>query len=164
MVRLQKKKYMDKKIKVCFAASTGGHYEELIRLKPLMERYDSFILTEKTDYNAEINNCKTYYVKQINRKERLFIPRFIENIFLTLNIMRKEKPDVVISTGVLATIPVCILAKLFRKKLIFIETFAMVTNTTQSGKLLYRFSDRFYVQWSEMLKMYPNAIYKGGLY
>ncbi|WP_242867791.1 PssD/Cps14F family polysaccharide biosynthesis glycosyltransferase [Clostridium sp. Marseille-P299] len=161
---MQKKKYMDKKIKVCFAASTGGHYEQLVRLKPLMDRYNSFILTEKTNYNTEISDYKTYYLKQINRKEPLFILRFIEDIFLTLNIMRKEKPDVVISTGVLATIPICILAKLFRKKVIFIESFAMVTKATQSGKLLYRFSDRFYVQWSEMLNLFPNAIYKGGLY
>lgn len=154
----------NKKLKVCFAASTGGHYEQLALLKPLMERYNSFILTEKTNYNTEISNYKTYYLKQINRKELMFIPRFIENIFLTLKIMRKEKPDVVISTGVLATIPICILAKLFRKKLIFIESFAMVTKATQSGKILYRFADRFYVQWADMLKIFPNAIYKGGIY
>lgn len=154
----------NKKLKVCFAASTGGHYEQLALLKPLMERYNSFILTEKTNYNTEISNYKTYYLKQINRKELMFIPRFIENVFLTLKIMRKEKPDVVISTGVLATIPICILAKLFRKKLIFIESFAMVTKATQSGKLLYRFADRFYVQWEDMLKIFPNATYKGGIY
>lgn len=163
-MRLHTKNCEDKNIKVCFAASTGGHYEQLALLKPLMERYNSFILTEKTNYNTEINNYKTYYLKQINRKEVLFIPRFIEDIILTLHIMRKEKPDVVISTGVLATIPICILAKLFRKKLIFIESFANVKNATQSGKLLYRFADRFYVQWSELLMIFPNAIYKGGLY
>ena len=30
-----------KKIKICFAASSGGHYEQLLMLKPLMEKYDS---------------------------------------------------------------------------------------------------------------------------
>lgn len=38
---------MDKKLKICFAASSGGHYEQLMMLKPLMNKYDSFILTEK---------------------------------------------------------------------------------------------------------------------
>lgn len=38
------------KIKICFAASSGGHYEQLMMLKPLMEKYDSFVVTEKTDY------------------------------------------------------------------------------------------------------------------
>ena len=41
------------KIKICFAASTGGHYEQLMMLKPLMEKYDSFVVTEQTDYNAK---------------------------------------------------------------------------------------------------------------
>ena len=29
-----------KKIKICFAASSGGHYEQLMMLKPLMKKYD----------------------------------------------------------------------------------------------------------------------------
>lgn len=47
-----------KKIKICFAASSGGHYEQLMMLKPLMEKYDSFVITEKTDYNAEAKDEK----------------------------------------------------------------------------------------------------------
>ena len=43
-----------KDIKVCFAASSGGHLEQLLALKPLMERYDSFILTERTAYEVSI--------------------------------------------------------------------------------------------------------------
>ena len=39
-----------RRLKVCFAASSGGHYEQLLMLKPLMEKYDSFIITEKTSY------------------------------------------------------------------------------------------------------------------
>ncbi len=39
-----------KVIKVCFAASSGGHLEQMLMLGSLMERYDSFILTEKTAY------------------------------------------------------------------------------------------------------------------
>ena len=31
-------------------------------------------------------------------------------------------------------------------------------------KLLYNYADQFYVQWEEMLKLYPKAIYKGGIY
>ena len=38
----------DRKIKVCFAASSGGHYEQLLMLKPLMDKYESFVITEET--------------------------------------------------------------------------------------------------------------------
>lgn len=150
--------------KICFIASTGGHFEQLMMLKPLMNKYESFIITEKTNYSVVNDKRKVYYLKQVNRNEKSFLPKIIFNTIKTLNIFLKEKPDLVISTGALATIPMCIMAKLFRKKLIFIESFAKVNSPTLTGKLLYKFADEFYVQWEEMLKVYPKAIYKGGIY
>ena len=153
-----------KKVKICFAASSGGHYEQLMMLKPLMDKYDSFVITEWTEYNAEIKGVKTYYLKQVNRKEQTFFWRMIKNSILSLKIFLKEKPDLVICTGVLATIPMCLVAKAARKKLIYIESFAKVNSPTETGKLLYRFADQFYVQWESMKKFYPSAIYLGGIY
>lgn len=151
-------------IKVCFAASSGGHYEQLLMLRPLMEKYQSFIITENTLYAAEASNIKTYYMKQVNRKEYFFWYKMILNTFYSLKIYLKEKPDVIICTGVLATIPICLISKLAGKKLIYIESFAKVTSATQSGKLLYRFADQFYVQWKQMLDIYPKATFLGGIY
>lgn len=151
-------------IKICFAASSGGHYEQLLMLKPLMEKYDSFVITEKTRYKTQIPNEKIYYLKQVNRKEKMFVPRMILNIVYSLRIFHMEKPDLVICTGVLAMIPICLIAKLRGKKLIYIESFAKVTSGTLSGKLLYKYADQFYVQWEQMLKIYPKAIYLGGIY
>ena len=153
-----------KKVKICFAASSGGHYEQLMMLKPLMDKYDSFVLTEWTEYNAEIKGIKTYYLKQVNRKEKTFFGRMIKNSILSLKIFLKEKPDLISCTGVLATIPMCLVTKAARKKLIYIESFAKVNSPTETGKLLYRFADQFYVQWESMKKFYPSAIYLGGIY
>lgn len=153
-----------KTIKLCFAASSGGHYEQLLMLKPLMEKYECFIITEETSYKSSVMNEKMYYMKQVNRKEITFIFRMIVNCFRSLRIYFKEKPDIVICTGVLAMIPICLIAKISGKKLIFIESFAKTTSATQSGKLLYRFADQFYVQWEQMLEIYPEAIYLGGIY
>lgn len=150
--------------KVCFAASTGGHYEQLLMLKPLMEKYDSFVITEETIYKVTIKGQRMYYLKQVNRKEKTFLPRMLVNIWRSLKICLKEKPDVVICTGVLAMIPICLIAKLTGKKLIYIESFAKVTSPTLSGKLLYKFADQFYVQWEQMLEIFPKAIYLGGIY
>lgn len=150
--------------KVCFAASTGGHYEQLMMLKPLMAKYDSFIITEKTQYDLSTTGQKTYLLKQVNRKEKMFVFVMIYNLFVSLKIFLKEKPDVVICTGVLAMIPMCLIAKLAKRKLIYIESFAKVTTPTETGKLMYRFADQFYVQWEPMKKVFPNSIFLGGIY
>lgn len=150
--------------KVCFTASTGGHFEQLMMLKPLMNKYESFIVTEKSQYSVANKEIKTYYLTQVNRKEKSFLFRMMINSCKSIKILLVENPDVIISTGALATIPLCLFGKLFRKKIIFIESFAKINSPTLTGKLVYKFADQFYVQWEDMLSIYPNAIYKGGIY
>jgi UDP-N-acetylglucosamine:LPS N-acetylglucosamine transferase len=150
--------------KICFIASTGGHFEQLMMLKPLMIKYNSFIVTEKTKYDTKSVDINQYYLIQVNRRELTFILKMFINIIKSLIIFFKEKPDIVISTGVLATIPMCIITKVFKKKLIYIESFAKINSPTLTGKLLYKYADAFYIQWEELIKFYPSAIYKGGIY
>lgn len=151
-------------IKICFTSSTGGHFEQLMMLKPLMNKYETIIVTEKSKYSVESKEYKTYYLSQVNRKEKSFLLKMVINSGKSIIILLTEKPDVIISTGALATIPLCLFGKLFRKKIIFIESFAKINSPTLTGKLIYKFADQFYVQWEEMKQIYPNAIYKGGIY
>ena len=105
-------------MKIIFGASSGGHFEQLMMLKPLMQKYDSILLTEKTDYAVVIDDVKRYYVRQINRKELLFPLKIIGNACKCLFIIIREKPDVMITTGVLSMIPCALIMKFFGKKLI----------------------------------------------
>ena len=86
----------------------------------------------------------------------LFIESFI--IFI------KERPEVVISTGALATVPICLLSKLFRKRLIYIESFSKITTPTMTGKFVSKMADLVIIQWADLKRFYPNAIYGGGIY
>jgi len=150
--------------KICFAGSSGGHYEQLMMLRPLFKKYNSFLITEKTKYQTGAMENKVYYLRQVNRREKMCIFNLMINLFISLYIYLKERPDAVVCTGVLAMIPMCLICKLFGKKLIYIESFAKVTSPTETGKLLYKYADRFYVQWDTMLEIYPEAIYLGGIY
>lgn len=152
-----------KDVKVCFAASSGGHLEQLLALKPLMERYDSFILTERTVYDMEFPT-RVRYVCQVNRHEAAFLPRMVANVVISLRYWLAERPDVVVCTGVLATVPFCLIAHLMGAKLVYVESFAKTDSPTMTGKLLSKFADRFYVQWESMLKVYPSACFVGGVY
>ena len=82
----------------------------------------------------------------------------------TLYIWIKERPDFVITTGTHTAGPMCCIAHIFKKKVIYIETFANVKTKTVAGSLIYRFADLFVVQWEEMIKLYPKAKYWGMIY
>lgn len=153
-----------KNVKLCFVASSGGHFEQLMMLSPLMKKYKSIVVTEKTKYRSLNDSSRVYYLNQINRKENRFILSFVWNSVYSMIIFLKEKPDIVITTGALSVIPIALISKAFRKKLVFIESFAKIDSPTLTGKFLYRFADEFYVQWESMLKFYPNALYLGSIY
>lgn len=147
-------------MKICLISSSGGHYEQLMRLKPLFENNEGFIITEKTLIQSKAD----YYLPQVNRKE-LLLPFKMVSIFMkSFYILLKEKPDVLISTGALCCIPVLLLGKVLGKKVIFIESFAKINSPTLTGKLVYKFADMFIVQWQEMMEFYPKAVYGGSIY
>ena len=67
--------------KICFAASSGGHFEQLMMLYPLMKKNNSFIITEKAKYDVNTKNIKTYYLRQTNRNELMLIINLLINLY-----------------------------------------------------------------------------------
>lgn len=153
--------------RVLFISSTGGHLNELLQLSPLFEKYDSYLITEKT---KSTKNLK-YKYKNVNylvygTRKNLFTYffKFIYNIFKSLVLYIKIRPKTIVTTGTHTAVPMCYIGKLFGSKIIFIETFANSKTKTLSGKIVYPISDVFIVQWESMLKLYPKAIYGGWIY
>ena len=49
-------------------------------------------------------------------------------------------------------------------KTIFIEAYDRIDKASLTGKLCYRVSDVFIVQWEPMLKVFPKAVYLGSIF
>lgn len=131
-------------------------------LKPLIEKYSGYVVTEKIGYDVKAENIPVKYVLPINRTDKTFFLKFIVNIIRSLGIVLQNKPDYIISTGALAAVPLMIWTKLLGGKVIYIESFAKINSPNLSGKIAYKFADQFYVQWESMKKFYPNAICQRG--
>lgn len=154
--------------KVMFISSTGGHLSELLQLSPLFTKYDSYLVTEKTKstvYLKEKYPGKTYFLVYGTKSHLLpYLFKFMYNIFRSLFLMIKINPDVIVTTGTHTAVPMCYIAKLFRKKVVFIETFANSKSKTKAGSMVYPIADVFIVQWESMLELYPKAIFGGWIY
>lgn len=154
-----------RKLKICIVASAGGHLAELQSLLPVISKYDYFYVTFYMKHVTTNLSARAYYVINPDiRNPRLGIPAFILNLFQSIFILLKEKPDVIITSGATVAFTFCYLAKLlFRAKIIFIETMSRITSPSLIGRLLYPIADVFIVQWKSLLKFYPKAIYGGCL-
>ncbi len=149
---------------LCIAASSGGHLEQAAMLRPLLEDFDGFLVTEQTMCGTPSGFPRTYLLRQVNRREPTAVFKIIANTITSARILARERPDYVICTGVLAVVPLCLLAKMTGAKLIYVESFAKVHSGTLSGRLMYHFADMFLVQWQSMLEVYPKAVYAGSIY
>lgn len=153
--------------KVIFISSTGGHLSELLQLKPLMKEYDSYLITEKTKSNLSLKSkFKNVYYLVYGTKKNLFTYffKFGFNIIKSLYLFIKIRPNAIITTGTHTAVPMCYIGKLFKSKIIYIETFANSKTKTVTGKLVYPIADTFIVQWESMLKLYPKAKLGGWIY
>ena len=156
------------KRKVLFIASTGGHLNELMQIKPLFEKFDYQIITEKTKVD---DSLKDEYKEKIRfliygtkKYPITYIFKFLANCFISLYYFFRYQPEVVVTTGTHTAVPMCYIAKIFGSKVIFIETFANRTSGTVAGKLVYPIADTFVVQWEEMHKVYPKSVCWGWIY
>ncbi len=158
----------NKQKKVLFISSTGGHLSEMLRLSPMFSKYDYHIITEKTKSNMgllEKYPGRVNFLVYGTKKDILIYPfKLIYNSFKSLYFFLKIKPDVVITTGSHTAGPMCCIAHLAGRKVIYIETLANMKTKTVTGRLVYHIADLFIVQWESMLKLYPKAKYWGMIY
>lgn len=150
--------------KILFCASAGGHYTELLQLAPLINKYQGVIITEKTSISNS-SKFKTKYVPYSSRNEGfIYLFKYFYVCLLSLIYFIQYRPKVIISTGVHSTLPICLLGWVFRKKVIYIETVAVINKPTITGKVMKLLASDFYVQWEDLLEVYPNGIYGGVLF
>ncbi|WP_066190578.1 MULTISPECIES: PssD/Cps14F family polysaccharide biosynthesis glycosyltransferase [Gracilibacillus] len=155
-----------KQKKLLLISSIGGHLTQLLQLESLFKNYQYHIVTEKSEITEELK--KKYPVSFLMYGGRnypfRYIFKFSFNVIKSLYLFLRYRPDVIISTGAHTAVPMCYLAKLFRRKVVFIESFSKSTSPTLSGRLVYPISDLFIVQWESMKKIYPKAVYGGSIY
>lgn len=149
-------------MKVCMVGSSGGHLTHLYMLKPFWQDKDRFWVTfDKEDAKSLLQGETMYpchYPTNRNFKN------LIKNTWLAWKVLRKEKPDLIISSGAAVAVPFFYLGKLFGAKTVYIEVFDRIDGSTLSGKLVYPVTDRFIVQWEEMKQVYPKAVNLGSIF
>lgn len=144
---------------VCVICSSGGHLLQAVQLAPILKEHTRIWVTfKKEDALSLLNGEERIWA--YHPTQRNFLNLF-RNFLLALRLLFYRGIDVLISTGAGVAIPFFILARLMGKKTIFIESFSRVNQPSLTGMILYHFSDYFLIQWENLKKYYPKAIYKG---
>ena len=103
---------------------------------------------------------RVYFVNDPKRSPVKFFANAIKSLYVFL----RERPDAVITTGAGVAIPFCFMAKLFGKRLVYIESFCRVQEPSGTGRALYRIAGLFIVQWEELVDVYGKKAVYGPLF
>lgn len=148
-------------LKICLAASAGGHLTQLLKLSKSWAGLETFFVTTSDAVADELRKkARTFVVGECNRSR----PFKITVVFWRcLRIILKEKPDVIMSTGAAAGCMICFLGKLRGAKIVWVDSITNTQKLSLSGRMVRHIADLFFVQWPELAAKYPNIQYAGAV-
>jgi UDP-N-acetylglucosamine:LPS N-acetylglucosamine transferase len=146
-------------VKILLVCNPGGHFATMQSLRKFWsahqrewvtyERFDTLQLRDKEQVH--------WVIKQEARE----VWRAFANFGKALAILRRSRPELIVSTGAGLAVPFVLAGKLLGIKSVFIESISRAEDLSMSGKLIYNLVDELYVQWPECTVRYPRARYMG---
>jgi beta-1,4-N-acetylglucosaminyltransferase len=146
-------------MKFCLVSSCGGHLTELRCLLPALDGHEVFyVLNDKALLPPDMQGRTDFIV----HSERDL--KFLINLWEAWCILRRERPQVVLSTGAGPAVPFSLVGRwLFGCRIVYVETMASVERPSLTGRIMYRLAHHFYYQWESLVTFFPHGRCKGPL-
>jgi UDP-N-acetylglucosamine:LPS N-acetylglucosamine transferase len=157
---MEEKSRRERQIKLCIVCDGGGHLREILLVSQDLP-YDKYIVTFYSPHlDDSLKGYRYYTVPQYYRN----IIKFIPNFWASLKIFMKERPDFVLTNGASVTVGTLLVAKIYRRKIIYITSAAQPFTASLTGRFAYPLSSLFLVCWEPLRKLYRKSVYVGDFF
>jgi exopolysaccharide biosynthesis glucuronosyltransferase PssD len=143
--------------KILAVSSSGGHWTELLRLRPAFEGHEVVFVTTRADSRSEVPGHRVRIVPDANARGRL---RLLVLLLRTLLIVLHERPDIVISTGAAPGYFAIRFGHYLGARTLWLESIANAEELSLSTRLVRRYADLMLTQWQHMAQ--PDGPYYRG--
>jgi UDP-N-acetylglucosamine:LPS N-acetylglucosamine transferase len=122
---------------------------QLLKLQPLFSSFDvSFVSTSST-IGKDLQLPNYHHIPDANLNKKLMLGYAA---FITLLILVRVRPDIVITTGAAPGFIALVLGKLLGAKTIWIDSIANAEELSLSGQKARRFADIWLTQWPDLAR------------
>lgn len=135
--------------KVLAIASGGGHWVQLLRLRPAFEGSETAYCSVREEYAQQVAGSRYYTVPDVSRRNPLASFRVAAAV---LRILWRERPDVVVTTGAGPGFLAIVLAKLIGARSLWIDSIANCERLSTCGALARYVADGCVSQWPEVAR------------
>lgn len=148
-------------MKLLLVCSSGGHLLLLHQLRPWWEKHErSWVTFDKTDARSLLDGERLDWAHHPTQRN---IPNLLRNLRLAWRVLRRERPDVLVSTGAGVAFPFFVLAKPLGIKTVYVEAYERMDRASLTGRLCYPICDLMVLQWEEQRRFYPRGELVGAL-
>lgn len=133
--------------RILAVASSGGHWVQLLRLRPAFEGHDVAYLTTDAAHRAAVAPARFHSVVDANRSEKV---KLLRGTLKIAWVLVRERPHVVISTGAAPGYLAIRLAKLIGARTLWIDSVANVDELSLSGEMASDTADLCLTQWPHL--------------
>ncbi|WP_370328124.1 PssD/Cps14F family polysaccharide biosynthesis glycosyltransferase [Euzebya sp.] len=146
---------------VLIVGSSGGHLTQMRALEPWWSKHDRVWVTfDMVDANSSLEGEEVVYAYHPTTRH---IPNLLRNLWLAWRVLRRTRPDVIVSSGAGVALPFFLLGRLFGVTTAYIEVYDRIDTPSLTGRLCRPLSTLFFLQWEEQLRNYPGAVVIGRL-
>ncbi len=131
-------------------SSGGGHWVQLLRLRPAFANCRVVYATVKEGYRSDLTeNDELHLIKDANLSRKSALLASAWSVF---QLIRKVRPQVVISTGAAPGYFAIFIAKLMGIRTIWLDSVANAEVLSVSGAKVGRWADLWLTQWPHLAK------------
>ena len=139
-----------RKMRLLAVASGGGHWVQLLRLRPAFSDHQVTYVTVNKSYRADIGPAEFCVVNDATRRNLFGLALLC--IRLLWQFIR-VRPDVVVTTGAAPGYFAVRLGKLFGARTIWIDSIANVNELSLSGQRAEQHVNLCLTQWSHLSRV-----------
>lgn len=148
--------------RVLLVCSSGGHLAQLMRLQPWWGNLErSWACFKLPDAESLLHDEKVTWVYHPTTRN---VVNLVRNFFLSIRVLRHDRPDVILSTGAGVAVPFFWVGRLLGIRTVYLEVYDRIDSATMTGRLCRPVTDLFLVQWPEQERLYRDTVVAGPVY
>lgn len=148
-------------MRVLLVCSPGGHLQQMLALEPAWRGHErAWVTLPGADVSSLLNDEQVTVAHSPTNRN---LKNLARNTVLAWRLLRRRRPDAILSTGAGLAVPFFLIGRLLGIRLVYVESVTRTESLSLSGRMVYPLASRFFVQWPAVAERFRRAEYHGGI-
>ncbi len=152
----------DARADLLLVCSCGGHLVQLVALREAWEPFSrAWVTFDKSDARSLLAGEDVTFARGPTNRS---VKNLLRNIVVAWRVVRRVRPQVVLTTGAGIAVPFAWIARLRGARVVYVESLARIDGPSLTYRLIAPIAERQYVQWPELQEVLPGSRFEGNVF